>query len=527
MGIYLNPGAEKFRMALHSKIYVDKTAMLVLLNEQLNTEGRYVCVSRPRRFGKSMAANMIAAYYDRTVDGAALFQGCQIAADAAFDAFRNRFDVLQLNMQEFLSRAKDMDSLLLRLRRIVLRDLFRAYPDVDYFDREDIVECMQDIYAETKRPFVIIIDEWDCIFREYPHDTAAQRKYLDFLRDWLKDKAYIGLAYMTGILPIKKYGTHSALNMFTEYSMENPRGLAPFVGFTEDEVKGLCEKYGMDFAECRAWYDGYCFPEAAHIYSPKSVVEAMLSHRYDAYWNSTETYEALKVYIDLNEAGLRDAIVQMMGGASIPIDTTTFQNDMTTFTSADDVMTLLVHLGYLGYDIDRGEVFIPNNEVRREYVTATKHGEEWSVISHTLKASDALLAAVFEKDAAAVAAGVERAHLETSHIQYNDENALSYTLSLAFYSARRFYNIVRKLPTGKGFADLAFLPRPQHAEKPALVIELKWDRAAETAIRQIKEKGYAGALADYAGEVLLVGVSYDKKTRRHEAVIETWQKASS
>ena len=527
VGIYLNPGAEKFRMALHSKIYVDKTAMLALLNEQLNTEGRYVCVSRPRRFGKSMAANMIAAYYDRTVDGAALFQGCQIAADAAFDAFRNRFDVLQLNMQEFLSRAKDMDSLLLRLRRIVLRDLFRAYPDVDYFDREDIVECMQDIYAETKRPFVIIIDEWDCIFREYPHDTAAQRKYLDFLRDWLKDKAYIGLAYMTGILPIKKYGTHSALNMFTEYSMENPRNFASFVGFTEDEVKGLCAKYDMDFAECRAWYDGYRFPHAGHIYSPKSVVEAMLSHRYDAYWNSTETYEALKVYIDLNEAGLRDAIVRMMAGASIPIDTTTFQNDMTTFTSADDVMTLLVHLGYLGYDIDRGEVFIPNNEVRREYVTATKHGEEWSVISHTLKASDALLAAGFEKDAAAVAAGVEKAHLETSQIQYNDENALSYTLSLAFYSARRFYNIVRELPTGKGFADLAFLPRPQHAEKPALVIELKWDKAAETAIRQIKEKEYAGALADYAGEVLLVGVSYDKKTRRHEAVIETWQKASS
>ena len=347
---------------------------------------------------------------------------------------------------------------------------------------------MQDVYQETQRPFVIVIDEWDCIFREYPHDTAAQRKYLDFLRDWLKDKAYIGLAYMTGILPVKKYGTHSALNMFTEYSMENPRGLAPFVGFTEDEVKGLCEKYGMDFAECRAWYDGYRFTEAEHIYSPKSVVEAMLAHRFDAYWNSTETYEALKVYIDLKEDGLRDAIVRMMAGASIPIDTTTFQNDMTTFTSADDVMTLLVHLGYLGYDIDRGEVFIPNNEVRREYVTATKHGEEWSIISHTLRASDNLLEAVFQKDAAAVAAGVEKAHLETSQIQYNDENALSYTLSLAFYSARRFYNIVRDLPTGTGFADLAFLPRPQHAEKPALVIELKWDQTAQRPSGRSRKK---------------------------------------
>ena len=522
MGIYLNPGADLFLEARRSKIYVDKTAMLFELSAVLGTQQKYVCVSRPRRFGQSMAANMICAYYDHTVADE-VFAGLAVARGEEFPRGRGACDVLRLNMQEFLSETESMAEFLSLLKDSLLWDLLKEYPDYDYLRRDNLRRVMDTVYAQTQRPFVIVIDEWDCIFREYPHDTKAQRQYLDFLRDWLKDKEYIGLAYMTGILPIKKYGTHSALNMFTEYSMENPRNFASFVGFTEDEVEGLCAKYDMDFAECRAWYDGYRFPHAGHIYSPKSVVEAMLSHRYDAYWNSTETYEALKVYIDLNEAGLRDAIVQMMGGASIPIDTTTFQNDMTTFTSADDVMTLLVHLGYLGYDIDRGEVFIPNNEVRREYVTATKHGEEWRIISDTLKASDDLLAAVFEKDAAAVAAGVEKAHLETSQIQYNDENALSYTLSLAFYSARRFYNIVRELPAGKGFADLVFLPRPQHAEKPALVIELKWDRAAQTAIRQIKEREYAGALADYAGEVLLVGVSYDKKTRQHEAVIEEWQ----
>ena len=479
-------------------------------------------MSRPRRFGKTMAANMVCAYYDRTVADE-VFDGLAIARAEGFSRGRRKCDVLRINMQEFLSRAKDIEGLLSRLRRIVLRDLLRAYPDVDYFDREDLVECMQDVYQETQRPFVIVIDEWDCIFREYPHDTAAQRKYLDFLRDWLKDKAYIGLVYMTGILPIKKYGTHSALNMFTEYSMENPGPFAPYVGFTEDEVKGLCEKYDMDFAECRAWYDGYSFPNCEHVFSPKSVVEAMLRREYDDYWTKTETYEALKVYIDLNEGGLRDAIVKMMAGGRQKINTLTFTNDMTTFTSADDVMTLLVHLGYLGYDRREEEVFIPNNEILREYIAATKQGEEWQIVSRAVQASDALLTAVFEKDAAAVAAGVEKAHLETSHIQYNDENALSYTLSLAFYSARRFYNIVRELPAGKGFADLTFLPRPQHAEKPALVIELKWDKTAETAIRQIKEKDYAGSLAGYAGEVLLVGVSYDKKTRRHEAVIEEWQ----
>lgn len=523
VGIYLNPGANLFLEARAGKIYVDKSLLISRLNEVFGTPQKYICVSRPRRFGKTMAANMVCAYYDRTVSDE-VFDGLAIARTGDFSRYRGACDVLRINMQEFLSEARDMDGLLQELREAVLWELLEANATIRYRRKDNLRLVMQTIYAQTQRPFVIVIDEWDCIFREFPHDTEAQRKYLDFLRDWLKDKAYIGLAYMTGILPIKKYGTHSALNMFTEYSMENPRNFASFVGFTEAEVKELCEKYDMDFSECRAWYDGYHFPEEAHIYSPKSVVEAMLSHRYGAYWNSTETYEALKVYIDLNEDGLRDAVVQMMAGAHIPIDTTTFQNDMTTFTSADDVMTLLVHLGYLGYDIDRGEVFIPNNEIRREYVTATKYGEAWSIISHTLKASDNLLEAVFQKDAEAVAEGIERAHLETSQIQYNDENALSYTLSLAFYSARRFYNIVRELPAGKGFADLAFLPRPQHAEKPALVIELKWDKTAETAIRQIKEKGYAGALADFSGEVLLVGVSYDRKTRRHEARIEDWRR---
>ena len=522
MGIYLNPGADLFLEAKRDEIYVDKSALIEELNKVYGKSRKYVCVSRPRRFGKTMAANMVCAYYDRTVADE-VFDGLAIAQAEDFSRYRGACDVLRINMQEFLSRAQDIEGLLSRLRRIVLRDLLRAYPDVDYFDREDLVECMQDVYQETQRPFVIVIDEWDCIFREYPHDTAAQRKYLDFLRDWLKDKAYIGLAYMTGILPVKKYGTHSALNMFTEYSMENPGPFAPYVGFTGDEVRHLCAEYGMDFGECCAWYDGYSFTNCQHVFSPKSVVEAMLRREYDDYWTKTETYEALKVYIDLNEGGLRDAIVKMMAGGRQKINTLTFQNDMTTFTSADDVMTLLVHLGYLSYDRREEEVFIPNNEILREYIAATKQGEEWQIVSRAVRASDDLLAAVFEKDAAAVAAGVEKAHLETSQIQYNDENALSYTLSLAFYSARRFYNIVRELPAGKGFADLAFLPRPQHAEKPALVVELKWDRTAQTAIRQIKEKEYAGALADYAGEVLLVGVSYDKKTRQHEAVIEEWR----
>ena len=522
MGMYLNPGAGLFRMALNSEIYVDKSDMIAVLNRMVNTEQRFVCVSRPRRFGKSLTANMLAAYYGVSDDGSSLFKGLQIGRQSDGLKECGRYEVIKVNVQEFLSAGLSMSAMLERLQLRVIREICRAYPDVDYFDDTHLADTLGDVFAGTRRQFVIIFDEWDCIFREYPHDEIAQRLYLDFLRNLLKDKEYVALAYMTGILPIKKYGTHSALNMFTEFSMEHPDQMAQFVGFTEDETKNLCVRYGMDFEECRAWYDGYSFPNCPHVYSPKSVVDAMVKGRFGSYWNKTETYEALQVYIDLNEDGLRDAVVKMMGGGCQKINTGTFQNDMTTFTSADDVMTLLVHLGYLGYDSEGEEVFIPNNEVLQEYVNATKQGDAWQPVSQAVRASDELLQAVFDGRADDVAFGVAAAHVETSQIQYNDENALSYTLSLAFYSARRYYNIVREMPAGKGFADLVFVPRPQHGDKPALVVELKWNHDAETAISQIKEKGYADALQHYAGKVILVGINYDKKTRSHECLIEEW-----
>ena len=523
MGIYLNPGDEKFQMAKESKIYIDKTGMLVYLNQMISTELRYICVSRPRRFGKSMAANMVSAYYDRTVDARADFAGLQIVRDKSFAKYCSRYDVLALNMQEFLSRSQDMQALLALLKKSILWELLEEYPEYRYFDDEDLARTMADIYNKTKRPFVIVIDEWDCIFREYKENHEAQRQYLDFLRDWLKDKVYIGLAYMTGILPIKKYGTHSALNMFMEYSMTNPRELAKYAGFTESEVEQLCERYHMDLAETRQWYDGYHFKTIGAIYSPRSVVFAMLGRVYDNYWNQTETFEALQIYIDSNFEGLKDAILILLSGDRKKVDIRSFANDMTTFHNADDVLTLLVHLGYLGYDFERQEVFIPNKEIMSEFVTATTVSK-WTEILKSVKCSDGLLQATWRMDEASVANGISEAHFETSHLQYNDENALSYTVSLAYYSAREYYHVVREMPAGKGFADLIFIPRKKYADIPAMVVELKWNQSANTAIQQIKDKCYGDALADYKGSMLLVGISYDKIHREHHCRIEKGEK---
>ena len=519
MGNYLNPGNEKFRRMIQSEIYVDKTGMIKYTNSVLDTAQNYVCVSRPRRFGKSMAANMLTAYYSRGCNSKELFGKFEIAKDKDFEKYLNQYNTIFLNMQEFLSRSHNVEKLIDRVKKLVIRDLKMEYPEVDYFDDTDLIECMQDIYAQMQYPFVVIIDEWDCIFREYKQDKEAQEKYLDFLRDLLKDKACIYLSYMTGILPIKKYGTHSALNMFDEFSMIAPGPLACYVGFTEQEVKKLCEQYGMDMEEVKNWYDGYSFDGVLSVYSPRSVVNSMRFRKISNYWNQTETFEALKMYIDMNFEGLRDDVLSMIAGESVPVNTGSFTNDMATFHTEDDVLTLLIHLGYLAYDYDNKTVKIPNNEVRAEYVSSVSVSD-WGEVSKALKNSADTLNAIWQKRPVQVAEGIRQAHFETSHLQYNDENALSYTISLALYAARNFYTVHRELAGGQGFADLVFLPRKKFQEKPALVVELKWNESANGAIEQIKKKEYCKSLEEYKGNILLVGVNYNKKTKKHECIIE-------
>ena len=384
MGHYLNPGTGLFEMSLRSEIYIDKSRLIEQTNRYIKTQQRYLCVSRPRRFGKSMALDMLAAYYDRMEDTQNIFDKLEICQSQSYDQHLNQYDVLRINMQEFLSASSNVDEMLKLLQTRLIKELKERYTEI--VEGDNLVFAMQDIYAKTKYPFVILIDEWDCLFREYQQDQEAQKRYLDFLRLWLKDKEYVALAYMTGILPIKKYGSHSALNMFTEYSMTDPGSLAEFFGFTEEEVAKLCEEYGMDFEEARAWYNGYHLlthnknkNKIYAMYSPKSVVEAMMRHKFGTYWNQTETYEALKIYIQMNMDGLKDAIIKMLAGEKVTINTGTFSNDMTTFSSKDDILTLLVHLGYLNYDSENEKVCIPNKEVSKELLEALWNQDEEKV----------------------------------------------------------------------------------------------------------------------------------------------------
>lgn len=528
MGTYLNPGKAAYQMAVNSEIFIDKTEMIQYINSVVNTQQRFVSVSRPRRFGKTMAADMICAYYDREADSRALFEKRKLAQTAGWDEFLGKFDVIHLVMTRFFKSQITVNEALTNMQKIVIRDFKRAYPDVELMSDTDLIQTIDDVYTAKDRQAVIVIDEWDAVFRERPDDKDGQTEYLDYLRDLLKDNRHVALAYMTGILPIKKYGQHSALNMFMEYSMMAPRQLAPYTGFTEEEVKALSKKYDMDFGDISNWYDGYLVsdripPEKREeyregkydghrfsIYSPLSVVESMTTGVIKDYWNKTETYEALAEYIRKDYDGLKDAVALLMDGGRLTIDTSTYQNDMTTFTGRDDVLSLLIHLGYLGYDDERGEVFIPNREILDEFKTSTK-GREWVSTFKAFETSLELLEATWNGDEEKVAELVEDAHNQAGNMTYNDEAALSYGIQLAYFAARKYYTTILELDTGKGYADVVYLPAPQYAEKPALLIELKYGHSADLAMDQIRRQKYLDRLEHYKGNILVVGINYDRE----------------
>ena len=522
MGRFLNPDNGAFSEAVNSEIYIDKTRLLEYTNRVINTTSKFICNSRPRRFGKSMTADMLSAYYSRGCDSKELFKNYEISTVSSYEKNLNKYDVIHFDVQWCMMDAKDTDHVVDYINEGILQELREAYGQIIPDAVRTAYGAMSYIKVATGNKFVVIIDEWDVLIRDEAQNHTLQEAYIDFLRGMFKGtepSRYIALAYLTGILPIKKYGTHSALNMFDEFSMINPGPLASYVGFTELEVAALCTDYHMDLDEIKAWYNGYSFEKIPSIYNPRSVVSCMRFGKIGNYWNQTETFEALQIYIDMNFEGLKDDVLSMIAGESVPVNTGSFTNDMTTFRTEDDVLTLLIHLGYLSYDYENKTVKIPNNEVREEYVNSVSVSD-WGEISKALKNSADTLQAIWQGRPEQVALGIQQAHFETSHIQYNDENALSYTVSLALYAARNFYTIHREFAGGKEFADMVFLPRKKFPDKPALVIELKWDHSAQGAITQIKQKQYCESLKEYHGNLLLVGINYDTKSRIHTCKIE-------
>lgn len=523
MGKYLNVGNAGFTSALQD-VYVDKTGMIAFINETLGSKRKLTCFSRPRRFGKSFAAQMLCAYYDKSCDSHDLFDGLVISKDDSYEKHLNKYDVICFDVTLFISKAKDIKDVVKNINDFIIDELHRSYPDV--IKETALADMLFNITDSTGDKFIMIIDEWDALFREAKDDVVLQKEYIDLLRSLFKstwtDIIFAG-AYMTGILPIKKYGNESAVSDFFEYNMLSPEPLEEFVGFTEQEVKDLCKDSGVDFESMQEWYDGYILGENTHIYNPKSVIEAIRRRRIRSYWTRTETYESLKIYIDLDFDGLKEAIIQMLGGAHIKVDVETFQNDMTEIKSRDNVLTLLTHLGYLAYDASNGTVFIPNEEVRKEFIRAVTSGKHVEA-AKMIKNSDYLLEVTLDMDEETVAAAIEEAHKAgAAPTFYNNEQALRSVIRVAYISCVDEYLKIDELPSGHGIADVVYFPK-KRSSKPLLLIELKWNKTDGGAIAQIKNNDYPQALTEYGGDILLVGINYDAKTKKHTCKIEKFWK---
>ena len=521
MGRFLDRGNADFARACNSG-FVDKSAMIQFINEILDTENFCSCVSRCRRFGKSLAAKMLYAYYDRASDSRHLFENLAIAKMPSYEQHLNKYPTIFVDMTSFTTKYKNDSDIVNIMQQTIMEEICELYPDVRVKDSDDLMDVLLRVVECTGDRFIMIIDEWDAICREFENMNGVMEKYVDWLRRMFKGdstaRVFLGV-YMTGILPIKKYNTQSALNNFREYSMVKPGKLASSLGFTHDEVKALCEKHDMDLGEMERWYDGYKIGRQTRMFNPYSVMNAIFDEDYRSYWQSTSAYENISSYIQMNFEGLKDDIIRMLAGESVDVNTTRFQNDMKIVRSKDDVLTVLIHLGYLSYDEDTKTCRIPNKEVADELENAVMD-TSWSELIKTIENSKKLLEATVNCDEKAVASAIDMAHDEqTSILTYNNENSLACVLAVAYIWAKNEYIIHREYASGKGFADLVMIPR-KNVNKPALVIELKYNTAVDTAIDQISDKNYPDKIKEYTDNLLLVGISYDRETKQHICKIE-------
>lgn len=527
MGRFLNKGNRKFAEFAKTKYFVDKTALINQLLEKDITE-KFICLSRPRRFGKSVTADMLVAYFSKGADSRNLFEPLCCVKDELFLESLNRFDTIFVDIQaQFEAAHERNENPIQRIRTCVVKELHQEYPEI--VSQDDILaDALAKIYEGTGSQSVIIFDEWDYPVRE-PENSLELAGYIEFLRGLFKNsdaKEYVRLAFLTGILPMIRAKGQSAINNFTEYTMIHPGDLSACTGFTEQEVRILCEKSGAGFAQMKEWYNGYCLGGEA-IYNPLSVIKAISSREFTQYWTETGTYGDIAGLINQNFDGLREAVLAMLAGNRIPIHVSDGKNDLRTFVNKDEVITALIHLGYFAYDKNTKEAYVPDKEIQNVFYHYMENHKNDS-LSQFLELSETFLKALLNREEQVAAALIQDIHNDfVSSIAYNDENSLACTVITALISSFSYYHKpVREFPCGKGFADIVCLPLPEHKSLPVLIIELKWDKSAQAAIAQIKKRQYPQSLKGYAGEILLAGIDYDRKTKEHRCAIELFTESS-
>ncbi len=527
--MFVNVDNRLFQIVRNSE-YVDKSEIITLTNQVIDTEERFICVTRPRRFGKSVTVKMLNAYYSKGCDSKALFSDLKIASSPDFEKHLNQHDVIYLDMTEFADNKDNGNKYLENLNTDVVSELKNTYPEC--FDKDKDYSLPEAIRCIKKR-FIFIIDEWDFVFRQYPNNTKLQEDFIDLLRALFKGvgERFVELVYMTGILPIARYNTQSALNNFNEYTILKSSNYSQYYGFTENEVKTLCEKYQLDFETAKFWYNGYKVGEY-EIYNPNSIKKLITLREFQSYWSYTSAYGIVTEAINQNFEGLKDDIIRLCSGSTISIS----RPEIKSFNTADlkfknkvAIYIYLVHLGYLGYDDADATIYVPNEETRVELLNSVKENH-WPKFETALKLSEQVVAATYNKDSETVAALLSKIHEDkVPALEYNNESALRYVVLMAYLATERDYLApLNEFPTGKGFADIVYLPMSANAkDKPALIIELKKDASAKVDLEQIKERDYVSRVKEYTDNILLIGINYDSKTKQHSCEIKEYPKQES
>ncbi len=525
MSFYLNKNNDKFVSYYNDDVFIDKSLLISEINKNINKERqKYMCVTRPRRFGKTMTLSMLNAYYSLGCNSRKIFDKLNISKEESYLEHLNKHNVIYIDMASLYANLNDKNLFIYKLKEFIYEDLIEVYPSLNInFDKTDgtyLSRTITKINSETNDRFIFLIDEWDVIFREEENNTKLCDEYIMFLRGLFKAtdvSACIDLVYMTGILPIKRYSCESTLNMFKEYNMINARGLETFIGFTEDEVIYLCNKYNRGFNETKSWYDGYNL-NGVSLYNPNSVVEAVTTGVYDDYWSQTSATEAITSYMNYDHGQLKDIICKMLIGDKVNVNVSEFDNDLTKIDSADSALTVLIHLGYLAYDLKSKVCYIPNYEIKKKFELSLKK-LKWNEIYNPISNSKKLYDETLRGNTSFINDTLDKNHKELAGpFNKNKEDILGVIVQISYYSVKQFYNVKKEDTSELGRADITFIPY-DNTHIP-FIIELKVNSTPEDAINQIKKKEYFNSLGDYHGKVLLLGISYNDKTLKHNSKIE-------
>ena len=538
MGTFVNPGNDSFLEDINSIIYVDKSPIIIELNKLFRTNQKFICMSRARRFGKTMITALISAYYSKHCNSREIFEGLKLSQYEGWDKHLNSINVIQIDINGRYSNAIDKSQTIKQMQADVVDELRKYFPTVQIADSATIATAITTIYRELKETFVIIIDEYDVLVRDDSATATLRKEYISFLNSLFKDyatKNAIALAYITGILPVLRDRVESKLNNFAEYTMLKPGPFAQYFGLTSKEVKEICQKHNVDFEMCKLMYDGYSFKKSRkelcqpddngepliHIFNPYSVVQAVTQDEFSNYWTTTSALESITLYIDANIAGIQDDIKSMLKEEKgIKINVRLYNNNVEHFTTKDEVFTYLIHLGYLAYDPTNGTCHIPNGEIKQAWLDIISKSTGFEAIRQMLDTGRALIEATENGDFEAVAKALDDSHADISNpLTYNRESSMQSAILMAYFYARKDYLVFSELASGSGYADV--LSVPTFVQKPVIIIELKKDGEPSTAIEQINTRNYAHAFRYHSGrEAVLVGVTYDAESKLHRCLIE-------